>query len=230
VSRLERLLVELHRFYGALPSWPRDPFALFVFEVLSVHSTAWKREAAMAELKRVPALTPDSMARVAPARLEAAVALAGSYRDQRLRALRTGIDLFRRSPQLPDVIRGPLAAARRSLSKLPQAADAAAHRMLLFAADRPLVPVDAAVARVALRLGYGAAHPNVRRTMRSVARALRADLPPSAESCRYAYQYLSHHAGATCTEADPHCAVCPLLEDCPEGQVRLARPIAPAVS
>jgi endonuclease III len=89
------------------------------------------------------------------------------------------------------------------------------------------VPVDAAIARVALRLGYGLAHPNARRTARSVARALGAELPPSADSRRHAYQYLAHHAGATCTEVDPHCTVCPLLEDCPEGQVRHARKEAP---
>ena len=61
MSRLERLLDALQKFYGALPSPPRDPFALFVWEVLSVHSTPRKRDAAFAALKRIPALTPDAM-------------------------------------------------------------------------------------------------------------------------------------------------------------------------
>ena len=38
MSRAEDLLVRLQQFYGALPMPPRDPFTLFVWEVLSVHS------------------------------------------------------------------------------------------------------------------------------------------------------------------------------------------------
>ena len=37
---------------------PRDPFTLFVWEVLSGHSTPRKRDAALASLKRARALTP----------------------------------------------------------------------------------------------------------------------------------------------------------------------------
>src|SRR5581483_329637 len=37
---LEAIVASLKRFYGPLPSPPRDPFALFVWEVLSVHSVA----------------------------------------------------------------------------------------------------------------------------------------------------------------------------------------------
>ena len=52
VSRLDTLLNALQKFYGALPAPPRDPFTLFVWEVLSVHSTPRKRDAALAALKR----------------------------------------------------------------------------------------------------------------------------------------------------------------------------------
>jgi len=48
VSTLEALLQKLKKFYGALPAPPRDPFTLFVWEVLSVHSTPYKRDAALA--------------------------------------------------------------------------------------------------------------------------------------------------------------------------------------
>ena len=42
----------------------------------------------------------------------------------------------------------------------------------------------------------------------------------AVDAYRHAYLYLSHHGGATCTEADPHCSVCPLLKECPEGARR----------
>jgi endonuclease-3 len=215
------LVNALQKFYGALPPPPRDPFTLFVWEVLSAHSTPRKRDAALASLKRIPALTPDAMWRAPKKKLEDSVKLAGPYSDNRLQALRTGVDVFRRAPKLPATIRGPLLAARRALKPLPQLGDAGAHRVLLFAADHPILPVDARVARVARRLGYGQGAGEFRKQARSVQDALARELPPDVTAFRRAFLYLSHHGGATCTEADPHCPVCPLLSDCPEGQSRV---------
>ena len=221
MSRLETLIEALRRFYGALPSPPRDPFGLFVWEVLSVHSTSRRRDAAFGALRRIPALTPDAMRRAPAKKLEESVALAGPYVEQRLRALKTGADRFRRLPNLPQVIRGPLTAARRSLKGLPRMGEGGAYRMLLFAADHPVLPVDSPVGRVAQRLGYGQPHADFTKMARSVREAVAAELPRDTETFRRAFLYLSHHGGATCTEHDPHCAVCPLLEDCPHGQKRL---------
>ncbi len=223
MSRLERLLGELKEFYGALPTPPAEPFTLFVWEVLSVHSTPRKRDAAMGALKRIRALTPDSMWKVAQKKLEASVALAGPYLEQRVRALRTGVDIFRRSPKLPAVIRGPLPAARRALKGLPQMGEGGAYRMLLFAADHQVLPVDARVSRVARRLGYGDTQPNFTKTARSIRQAVSAELPATLDAFRRAFLYLDHHGAATCTETDPHCGVCPLLQDCPEGKKREPR-------
>jgi endonuclease-3 len=93
--------------------------------------------------------------------------------------------------------------------------------MLLFAADHCVLPVDARVSRVARRLGYGEPDDNFRREARSVQQALTAELPSSIDSYRRTFLYVSHHGAATCTEADPHCRICPLLQDCPEGMMRL---------
>src|SRR5439155_21644 len=127
------------------------------------------------------------------------------------------------SPKLPSVIRGPLLAARRALRPLPQLGETGAHRMLLLAADQRILPVDARVSRVGRRLGYGEAHDEFRRQARSVQDALTRELPPSVDAFRRAFLYLSHHGAATCTEADPHCLVCPVLKDCPAGQRRTGR-------
>jgi endonuclease-3 len=220
-SRIERLLAKLQTFYGRLPAPPRDPFMIFVREVLSVHTTPPKRDAAIGALKRIPALTPDAMWRAPQARLEASVAKAGPYLEQRLRALRAGVDLFRRSPALPAAIRGPLPAALKALKPLPQMGEGGAYRMLLFAADHAVLPVDARVSRTARRLGYGEELAGFTRTARSIRRALAAELPATPGRYRQAYLYLAHHGANTCTEADPHCGVCPLLSECPEGKRRL---------
>jgi endonuclease-3 len=220
MPRLERLINALETFYGLLPSPPRDPFTLFVWEVLSAHSSPRKRDAALAALKRARALTPDAMWRAPQKVLADSVALAGPYLDERLRALRTGVDVFRRSPDLAAVIRGPLPAARRAIKPLPQLGETGAHRMLLIAADHRVLPVDARVCRVARRLGYGEPRESFRHQARSVQEHLVRELPSTIDSYRRAFLYVSHHGGATCTEADPHCTVCPLLPECPEGKER----------
>jgi endonuclease-3 len=217
---IEQLVDRLHRFYGPLPPPPRDPFTLFVWEVLSTHSTPLKRDASLAALKRARMLTPDAMWRAPKKKLEESVALAGPYLEQRLTALRTGVEAFRRTPELPAVIRGPLAAARRALKGLPQMGEGGAYRMLLFAADHPVMPVDARVSRVACRLGFGVLQKDFARTARTVREAMAARLPEDPDAYRAAILYLNHHGAATCTEADPHCHVCPLLPDCPEGKAR----------
>src|SRR5262245_299378 len=181
VTRLETLIDALKKFYGPLPMLPRDPFTLFVWEVLSVHSTPRKRDAALAALKRIPALTPDSMWRAPQKKLEESVKLAGPYTENRLTALRTGVEIFRRTPSLPAVIRGPLAAARRAIKPLPQLGDVGAHRMLLFAADHALLPVDARVSRVGRRLGYGEPSEEFRKQSRSVHDAMVKELPSSID-------------------------------------------------
>jgi endonuclease III len=220
VSRLETALARLQKFYGALPTPPRDPFILFVWEVLSVHSTPRKRDAALAALKRIRALTPDAMWRAPQKKLEECVAIAGPYLEQRLLRLRTGVDLFRKTPGLSAVIRGPLPAARRALKPFPTLGEGGASRMLLFAADHPVLPVDARVSRVARRLGYGEELQDFKKTSKSVQAAITRELPQELDACRRAYILLSHHGGATCTESEPHCGVCPLLDDCPEGKKR----------
>jgi endonuclease-3 len=229
MTRLETLLSRLRRFYGLLPAPSRDPFAIFLWEVLSMHTTPARRDAALGALKRIRVLTPDAMWRAPQKKLAEAVALAGPYQEQRLRALRTGVDLFRRSPKLPALIRGPLGTARRALRPFPQLGDASARRMLLFAADCCVLGVDMHVSRVGRRLGYGTGSDSSRKSTRSVQRALSRDLPHDAEGFRRASLYLSHHALATCIERDPHCHVCPLLQDCPEGQKRIAN-LKPAIS
>ena len=199
---------------------PHDPFALFVWEVLSVHSAPRKRDAALAALKRMRALTPDAMWRAPQKRLEESVALAGPYLEQRIKALRTGVDVFRRSPDLAKIIRGPVRDARRALAPLPQLGEVGARRMLLFAGDHAILPVDARITRVGLRLGYGTIGGDFRTSSRSVQVAMTSEIEPSVEAVRRAFLYFSHHGAATCTEAEPHCTVCPLVKECPTGQSR----------
>ena len=219
--RLDGVVRKLQKRYGVLPSPPADAFALFVWEILSGHSTPRKRDAAFRALKRQRVLTPDAMWRASSKVLEASVALAGPFRDHRLMALRKGVDVFRRSPTLATTIAGPLPAALRQLKPLPRmGGEGSAYRMLLFSANHAVMPVDARVARVATRLGYGESQRDLSKTARAIRQAVSADLAGAVDSYRRAYLYLEHHGATTCTEKDPECDACPLLSDCPYGQQR----------
>ena len=219
---LDEALQRLHAFYGPLTPPPNEPFIMYVWEVLNFHGSPVRRDAALAALRRIPALTPDSIWKTAPKKLEAAVLLAGPYMDDRIRALRAGADFFRRHPDLSQRLSGTLLAGRRALRSLRQLGLAGSHRMLLFGAAHPVIPADAHLTRVASRLGFGAPSANLRRQIRNTRRALNASLPPAIDARRRAALYLSHHGSVTCLEFDPHCPVCPLLRDCPTARARSA--------
>jgi endonuclease III len=195
-------LDRLERFYGRLPQPPEDAFALYVWEVLGIHTTPGRRDAAMSALRRIPALTPDSLGRVARAKLEDAVRLAGPYRDERLRALTAGIDVFKRNRDLPDRLRGDIAAAREALTLLPHLTTTSGQWLLVFAGRHPLLPDDPQIERVLERF---------RRKRDDVTQELGGMLT----SMQRATLYLSHHGRATCLESDPLCHICPLRSECP---------------
>lgn len=203
-SRLERLIGELKHFYGLLPTPPSDAFQMFVWEVLSYQSSPQQRNSAFNALKRNRSLTPDSMEKVAPKKLQESVALTGSYVEQRLHALKTAITIFQRNPDLHARIRRSVPEAQEAVSTLPQMADGGADRMMLFAGGHLVFPADGGVGRVVRRLGYDGAPDS--------------ELPQDLDAYRRASIYLTHHAVATCTDKDPHCGVCPLKGDCPYGQ------------
>jgi endonuclease III len=192
----------LERFYGLLPMPPSDPFAFYVWDVLGLRTTPARRDAAMGALRRIPALTPDSMGKAARAKLEAAVALAGPYREERLRALASGVDVFKRHRDLPDRLGGDIGDAGEALALLPHLTSVSGQWLLLFAGRHPLFPDDPHVGRVLSRLQKGSG-------------AAPAQLGGVLTAMQRAVLYFSHHGRSTCLDAAPLCHICPLRSGCP---------------
>jgi endonuclease III len=202
------------RFYGPLPQPPGDAFGAYVWDVLGLKTAAGRRDAAFLALRRVPALTPDSMKKLGRGRLEAIVRLCGPFVDERLTALETGADVFRRQPGFADRLEGPLRTAWIAMRDLPHLGEVGAARVLLFASPHSLIPVDVAMTRLVVRLGLAEETGNVTQLARTVRRAIGRELPVDATSRRQAALYLAHHAQSTCVEVSPHCGVCPIAADC----------------
>lgn len=103
----------------------------------------------------------------------------------------------------------PLEEAKQWLTSLPGVGPKTAACVLLFALERPALPVDTHVERVAKRLGL------VPPKMAAVKAhdALEAQLEPDEV---YAFHVdLIQHGRRTCHARGPKCEECPLLERCP---------------
>jgi endonuclease III len=208
------LLDRLRIFYGALPAPPSHPFALYIWEVLSVGTTPARRDAAFNALKRVPALTPDAVAHLPQARIEAIVTQAGPMRDERIRALRAGADVFRRMPSVVEELGAGLGRALRAARPRCGMRRASTLRLLLVSSSHPVLPLDEHALRVARRLGYGVDCPMPIRMLRMTRQAVMAESGRDVDTLRTVSQYFTHHGLATCTQTAPHCTVCPLAPDC----------------
>lgn len=103
----------------------------------------------------------------------------------------------------------PLNEAKQWLTSLPGVGPKTAACVLLFALERPALPVDTHVERVAKRLGLVPA----KMTAVKVHDALEVQLAPDEV---YAFHVdLIQHGRRTCHARGPKCETCPLLERCP---------------
>lgn len=87
--------------------------------------------------------------------------------------------------------------------------------VMLFSLGRPVLPVDTHVHRVTLRLGLVP-----KKTTADQAHARLQALIPPHETYAFHVRFI-RHGRRICHAQRPECPVCPLLEECPEGQGRL---------
>lgn len=205
----------LRAFYGLLPSPPGEVFAFAVWELLSAHVLPARRDLAWQALKRLPALTPDSLFRASTKEIREAVAPAGGSADERVDRLRAVAGEIRRHRPRYERLGDGLFPAARAIWRLPHLSAVVRARALLFAADQPVLAVDEGVARVVMRLA-GTMRPGepARLRVRRARRHLATHVPVDLELRRDLALYLPYHAARACTETAPHCAVCPLRPEC----------------
>lgn len=212
VPSLEGVLTALAAFYGPLAAPPRDLFAFFVWEIVSARALPARRDMAWQAVKRIPALTPDSMFRAPKDDLKAAIDGLGGF-EERLEALRAGSGHFRRHRDLADVVAGPLLRATRALRDVPHLTPSGQVRALFFAGGHAVPAVDDQTARVVARLS-GVAAPAGARRRRAARQNVSAAFGRDRDRLGQALVLLGHHAGHACVEHAPHCTVCPLKTGC----------------
>ena len=219
----------LREFYGLLPTPPADLFQFFLWEILSRDAIPARRDLAWLALKRIPALTPDAIARTKAADLLDAIGQAGPYREDRLEQMRAVVGEFKRHRDAmrdADDTKAGLRRAVRPLKRLTMLDPSVRRRALLFAAGYMILPVDDEIARVVNRMSgaeamvpAGKQRPrDLRRSQRRARRWLVDRLPREVEAYQATALYVRHHAQHTCLAFGPHCTVCPLRPDCVAGR------------
>jgi endonuclease III len=231
----------LREFYGLLPQPPTDPFQFFLWEILSDNALPARRDLAWQALRRIPALTPDAVARTPQKELLEVMRLIGPQPDERIDRIRSTTGEMKRQRDRfdPESLRTKgLCLAARAFRRLTHLPRDVVDRALLYAAGYPVLPLDDAAARVVARLegtaipaSQGAEGFTLKRALyagqlrlqrRRARKTLAAALPRDPDTYRDVVLYLRHHAQNTCLAVAPHCKVCPLLPACAFGQQNVA--------
>ncbi|MBP7830815.1 MAG: endonuclease III [Kiritimatiellae bacterium] len=200
----------LARAYGPLPPQRRLlPLDALIQTILSQNTSDINSWRAFRELKRIFRNWP---------------AAAGAPVKDIEHAIRSGGLAHTKAPRIRQVLRlireregrlslarlqqMPTPEARAWLTGLPGVGAKTAACVLLFALDRPVMPVDTHVERVTRRLGWVDAKPPADR----IGPALEPFIPETR--MRALHLYLVRHGRRTCRALRPRCAACPLRDAC----------------
>lgn len=142
----------------------------------------------------------------------------GRMADNQVRKLRECSVLFATVGDPRDLVKLPLAKARRALKRFPGIGNPGADKLLLFAGVEPVLALDSNGLRVLLRLGYGRDAKAYSTSYKSAQEAAMAELPADPDALMQAYLSLQLHGREICRNKAPACPVCPLRRNCPSAE------------
>ena len=210
---LRRVVRILDDAYGRPVLSPRyPPVDELVYTILSQNTADVNTDRTFAALKaRFPRWTEVRDAAVA--QIEETIALGGLARTKapRIKAVLEAISERTGEPDLGELAGMTDAAAEAYLTRLPGIGPKTAACVLLFSLERPVMPVDTHVHRVARRLGVIDATTSAERAHPE----LTALAGPRAEDVYAAHVGLVRHGRCVCHARRPRCGECPLAGLCP---------------
>ncbi len=184
-----------------------DPFEVALGAIL-VQRTAWANaERAIERLRGARVLDPERLAALSDADIEALIRPAGQYRTK-TRKLRAFLDLIAREGSLAALLALPPDAQRERLLATWGIGEETADAILLYAAHKPAVVVDAYARRLFSRLGHGPASDADWRGW--LAERLPSDRPALARF----HALVVLHGKRLCHARRPRCGQCELAPRC----------------
>lgn len=207
----------LRKQYGPLEPWERlRPLDELIATILSQNTSDRNSDAAFASLRRSFA-DWDALRRARLTKIVRAIRGGGLARQKapRIRSILRQIHERHGELSLDFLRKLPADEGLTYLRSFVGVGPKTAACVLLFACDKPVLPVDTHVHRVSRRLGLIGPSVNAAKAHEVLAR-----LTPPGKVLEFHIQMI-RHGRRVCTARKPHCTDCVLLEGCPEGQRRL---------
>jgi endonuclease-3 len=208
-------ITALRRQYGSPAPPPTDVLGILVRESVVYLATDERREAAYQELARTVGVTPERMLAAsgeALLRVTSMAGIAGARCAEKLREVaRIAIGEF--DGDVEQILRLPLAKAKRALRLFPGIGEPGADKILLFTGTHPSLAPESNVLRVLTRLGFVQSQKSYTATYR----AAQAITEPRLRTCTRlteAHQLLRHHGQQVCKASAPNCGACSLRARC----------------
>ncbi|MFB0514602.1 MAG: endonuclease III [Candidatus Bathyarchaeia archaeon] len=166
-ERRARQILRILRREFSLPDWanaPKKPFSTLIRTVLSQATNDKNRDKAFRNLSERFEMSPKVLAGADVKEIEKAIRIGGLYRNKsRVIKELSRVIVEKFDGTLDFVYSSPLEEARKILMALPGIGPKTADVVLLFSANRLVLPVDTHVNRVSKRLGFVASNADYER-------------------------------------------------------------------
>ena len=165
-ERAQQILRILRREFP-LPDWAnttKEPFSTLIRTVLSQATNDKNRDKAFRNLSEKFEITPKALAEADVKEIEKAIIVGGLYRNKSRVIKELSCMVIEKFDGTLDFVHSsPLEEARKLLMALPGIGPKTADVVLLFSANRLVLPVDTHVNRVSKRLGFVASNADYER-------------------------------------------------------------------
>jgi endonuclease-3 len=215
-ERAARILHKLQKTFS-LPKWAgssRKPFRTLIRTVLSQATADRNTDRAFRTLSERTQITPEALAETDAKVIAEAIRVGGLYRNKSKVIKKVSrIILVQFEGSLDFIYSLPREEARSTLMSLPGVGAKTADVVLLFCAERPVIPIDTHVNRVSKRLGLAPSEGKYK----EIREALQSLYPPE--------EYLNVHlllislGRKYCKARRPQCNPCPVNTWCPSRQI-----------
>jgi endonuclease-3 len=215
-NRAEKILQTLRKNF-TMPKWiasDREPFETLIVTIISQNTANRNTAKAFENLSKQFKITPEALANAESSQIEECLKVAGLYRNKaKVIKQISKVLLEKFHGDLTPILSLPFEEARKTLLWLPGVGPKTADVVLLFCAEKPTIPVDTHVNRVAKRLSLAPAN---------------GDYETVRESLQSLYNpkdYLRLHVllillgRKYCRARNPLCKQCPVSTLCPSKQL-----------
>jgi endonuclease-3 len=215
-NRAGKILQTLQKTF-TMPKWVtsnRDPFETLIVTIISQNTADRNTAKAFENLSKKFKIEPEVLANAETGQIEDCLKVAGLYRNKAKTIKQISkIILEEFHGTLNPILSLPFEEARKKLLKLPGVGPKTADVLLLFCSEKPTIPVDTHVNRVAKRLGLVPLNGDYERVRQSL------------QSLYNPKDYLSVHillillGRKYCRARNSLCKHCPVNMLCPSRQL-----------